>query len=207
MLSKVWHPYFGIELSNRINLPEKTFPYILRHTQMRPRQLIMLCNNIARLAIKRGRFPNFSAKDIIEGIKNTELALAIEVINSFAKTYGNIDRILYALNGLPVRFKGNILDKVARKTASAWQKGEYSSGRFKQIVTELGVVGRVRQVDEKTRITEADFSYNLEDRLFLAESDDCIIHPMFFRKFNIKNEERLLVYPFPDHPDYQMQKD
>jgi len=35
---------------------EDSFPYILRHTQMRPRQLVILCNNIARTAERAEKF-------------------------------------------------------------------------------------------------------------------------------------------------------
>jgi len=44
VLKEIWEPYFGSQLVNGSGLPEKTFPYVLRHTQLRPRQLIVLCN-------------------------------------------------------------------------------------------------------------------------------------------------------------------
>lgn len=33
---KMWNPYFGNSLRNDRGLSELSFPYVLRHTQMRP---------------------------------------------------------------------------------------------------------------------------------------------------------------------------
>src|SRR5258707_975458 len=48
VLKEKWEPYWGKRLQTRQGIIEETFPYVLRHTQLRPRQLIVLCNSIAR---------------------------------------------------------------------------------------------------------------------------------------------------------------
>jgi Cdc6-like AAA superfamily ATPase len=203
VLEKLWYPYFGTSLRNRQDLPERTFPYLLRYTQMRPRQLIVLSNAIASRALAEKTFPHFRSKDIVHAIYQRQNDLAEEVFNSYSSIYPKVGRIVEALSGLPMLFKGNELDKRAPLTASEWPSGEYSPLAFRQLVAELGIIGRVRHLDEKAGYVEADFEYSLEGRLPLMVTDLCVIHPMFYRKLNITLDRRLRVYPFPDHDEYK----
>jgi hypothetical protein len=203
VLEKLWYPYFGKSLRNSHDLPELTFPYVLRHTQMRPRQLIVLSNAIAHRAFATQSFPYFRPQDIVDAIYRGQNDLAEEVLNSYSSVYPKIGRIVDALSGLPMIFKGNELDKRAPLTASEWPAGEYSPLQFRQLVAELGIVGRVRHLDTKAGYAEADFEYSLEGRLPLMVTDTCVIHPMFYRKLNIDLTRKLRVYPFPDHHEFR----
>ena len=205
VLKEKWEPYWGKKLQTRQGIIEETFPYVLRHTQLRPRQLIVLCNSIARHAQDGETFPKFEPDSIIEGIQRAEKRLAEEVMNSYSSVYPGAARIAEALSGLPLIFKGNELDKRAPQTASQWPAGEYSSYAFRQFVSELGIVGRVRNVSEKTGIVEADFEYAGESRISLLVNDLCVIHPMFYKKLNIRMTRNLCVYPFPDHEEFKFE--
>ena len=68
----------------------------------------------------------------------------------------------------------------------------------------MGIVGRVRRFDRSSGVVEADFEYGSHQRLGLQVTDDCVIHPMFYRKLNVAKDQPLTVMPFPDHPDYVM---
>ncbi len=203
VLENMWYPYFGKSLHNCQNLIELTFPYVLRHTQMRPRQLIVLCNAIAERAIQETTFPLLQPQTITGAVKQGSTALADEVFNSYSSVYPKVGRIVEALSGLPMIFKGNELDKRAPLTASEWSAGEYSPLAFRQLVAELGIIGRVRSINEKAGFVEADFEYSCKDRLPLLVTDDCVVHPMFYRKLNIALTQSLRVYPFPDHEEYK----
>jgi serine/threonine protein kinase len=205
VLREKWEPYWGKKIHTRRGLVEETFPYVLRHTQLRPRQLIVLCNSVARHAQDAETFPQFGPESIIEGIQRAEKRLAEEVMNSYSSVYPGAARIAEALSGLPVIFKGNQLDKRAPQSASQWPPGEYSPYAFRQFVSELGIVGRVRNVSEKTGIVEADFEYAGESRISLQVGDDCVIHPMFYKKLNVRMTRNLCVYPFPDHEEFRFE--
>jgi archaellum biogenesis ATPase FlaH len=205
VLKQKWAPYWGKKLQTRQGIIEETFPYVLRHTQLRPRQLIVLCNSIARHSQDGETFPKFEPDSIIEGIQRAEKRLAEEVMNSYSSVYPGAARIAEALSGLPLIFKGNELDKRAPQTASQWPAGEYSSYAFRQFVSELGIVGRVRNVSDKTGIVEADFEYAGDSRISLLVNDLCVIHPMFYKKLNIRMTKNLCVYPFPDHEEFRFE--
>jgi hypothetical protein len=203
VLEKVWYPYFGRDLHHDHDVKEACFPYILRHTQMRPRQLIVLCNAIAAQAISDKTFPQFEGNTIVTAIQQGQNALAEEVFNSYSAVYPKVGRIVEALSGLPMMFKGNELDRRAPLTASEWPAGEYSPLAFRQLVAELGIVGRVRRKNEKAGFVEADFEYSMEGRLPLLVTDECVIHPMFYQKLNVTVDRNLRVYPFPDRDGFR----
>jgi hypothetical protein len=205
VLKHKWEPYWGSKLQTKQGLIEETFPFVLRHTQLRPRQLIVLCNSVARHSQEGETFPKFGPESISEGIQRAENRLAEEVMNSYSSVYPGAARIAEALSGLPLIFKGNELDKRAPQTASQWPAGEYSSYAFRQFVSELGIVGRVRNVSEKTGIVEADFEYAGESRISLTVNDQCVIHPMFYKQLNIRMTRNLCVYPFPDHEEFRFE--
>jgi hypothetical protein len=138
------------------------------------------------------------------GVKQGEELLADEVFNSYSSLYPRAARIAEALSGLPLIFKGNELDRRASQTASQWTAGEYSPSAFRQLVAELGIVGRVRQINERAGIVEADFEYANNSRLPLLVGDTCVIHPMFYKKLNIQITKKLCVYPFPDHEEFKI---
>jgi hypothetical protein len=200
---KMWNPYFGNSLQNDRGLSELSFPYVLRHTQMRPRQLIVLCNTIADRAFREKTFPIFHPKMIVKAIAEGQCALAEEVLNSYSSVYPKVGRIVEALSGMPMIFKGNELDKRAPLTASEWSPGEYSPLAFRQLIAELGIVGRTRRIDQKSGFVEADFEYSLKARLPLMVTDYCVIHPMFYRRLNINQNLNLRVYPFPEHDEFK----
>ena len=94
VMDRMWRPYFGWQLTNGRGLREHTFAYVLRHTQLRPRQLILMCNAIARRSLEAKRFPQLNEDDIREAVRDAESDLASEIINSFASVYPRVDSIL-----------------------------------------------------------------------------------------------------------------
>ena len=203
VVGAVWEPLFGSSVVSLPPVHEHTFAYVLRHTQMRPRQLVMICNRIARAARDEGTFPKADADVLREATHDESLPLSNEVVSSYSRIWPNAGQIIAALSGLPSRFEGRELDRVARRTAAEWPDG-FSRSKFKRMVTELGIVGRQRRGPSGPHgIVEADFEFLLEDRLFLTEKDVCVIHPMFHRKLNTDVEPGVVVYPFPDRPEFQ----
>jgi hypothetical protein len=201
VMQKMWLPYFGSEITNSRGLKESTFAYVLRHTQMRPRQLILMCNQIAKLAVQEKCFPRFSENGIRLAVREAENDLAGEIINSFSTLYPEVGTIVDALIKMPMIFTGNELDKRASETASEWPPGMYSPARFRRLVAELGIVGKVRRHNEKAGYIDADFEYSLRDRLPITHRDECVIHPMFYRRLDIELNTMSRVMPFSTDRD------
>lgn len=207
VLTNLWNPYFGEMLTNGQEIPERTFPYILRHTQMRPRQLVQLCNRIAREARNCGYGTDYKRVNIPAIVRQVEIELADEVINSYASIYPQISSVIDALDKLPVTFPGSELDRIAKTTRAAWPRGEYSLEAFRMLVAELGIIGRVRHRDPMGPYVLGDFEYAMPDRLPLRSDDECMVHPMFYAKLHTTFTERIVAFPFPDHPDFESFQD
>lgn len=195
VLNKMWIPYFGSQLVNARGVTEPTFYYLLRHTQMRPRQLIVICNSIAERARRAGRFPRFSEEDIKLGVRGVETRLATEIINSFDLLYPQVGRIVDALTSIHMLFRGNELYRRAKASASAWPPGTYEQEKFRQLVAELGIVGRVLRHDEPSGHIAAEFQYTLEGRLPITQDQECVIHPMFYSRFKVNFNSKSRVIP------------
>lgn len=203
VLENYWIPHFGKNLKNGCEIEEETFPYLLRHTQLRPRQLIYLCNSIAERAVMSNNFPKFSERDLIDGIKSVEVKLAAEVLNAYESVYPEASKIVNSLSGMPPIFTGKDLDLRAKQTSSYWRRGDYSLDAFRQLVAKIGIVGKVRQKSSTSNIVEADFEYSRTDNLTLLTNDECVIHPMFYRKLDVNLKDRnICVYPFPDKKEF-----
>ena len=203
VLTSLWNPYFGEKLTNGQEIAERTFPYILRHTQMRPRQLVQLCNRIAREARNCGYGTDYKRVNIPAIVRQVEIELADEVINSYASIYPQISSVIDALDKLPVTFPGSELDRIAKTTRASWPRGEYSLEAFRMLVAELGIIGRVRHRDPMGPHVLGDFEYAMPDRLPLRSEDECMVHPMFYAKLHTTFTERIVAFPFPDHPDFE----
>ena len=203
VMKRMWLPYFGEEITNGRGLRERTFSYVLRHTQLRPRQLILVCNAIANRARHARRFPHFTEADIVEAVKQVENELAGEIISSFHSVYNRVHEIVDALINMPMVFTGNELDKRAPQSKAAWPDGTYSPAAFRQLVTELGIVGRVSRHNADSGFIDADFEYSMRDRLRVTHRDQCAIHPMFYRRLNIDLTEHARVMPFSTDRDHR----
>lgn len=203
VVTGVWNPLFGTHVVNGRGRSEPTIGYVLRHSQLRPRQLVLFCNLVAD---ESPRFPIIDQSDLVRAIKRQERELATEVLNSYSEIYPNIARIVTALHTCPAKFPARALDKLAPTTASQWPAGDYSPFRFRELLAELGILGRIREVRngrDGMAYVDADFEYAVQDRLSIADSDECVIHPMFFEKLRVDTHAKIIVYPFPEHPDFQ----
>lgn len=198
---RCWAPFFGESIQNGCGVRERTLAYVLRHTQLQPRQVVRLCNEIANTS---STFPRFSQSDIVASIAALERELARDVLNSYSKSQSHINEVIDVLSGLPMVFEGSELDKIARKAAHALEGG-YNLHAFRRLVAEIGIVGRVRK--DSNGIIEADFEYFTEDRLGLSEHDTCAVHPMFFERLNIDTSQKYIVLPFPDRQLRAMESD
>jgi hypothetical protein len=140
---EVWVKFFGESVANSLGVREETWSYVLRHTQMRPRQLISICNSIAEMARREDRFLRYSEKDIRDGITDAEIRLAGEILNSYSEVFPNVDKIVDALTGAPKILEGRIFDSLASRSRPSWPPGAYSLNAFRQVLADVGVIGVV----------------------------------------------------------------
>jgi hypothetical protein len=198
--NRVWAKYFPDKVTTRSGMEEDSFQYIVRHTQLRPRQVIWLCNAIAQNALDRGVFPRIEAQDIVQGVEKVEESLAAEVLNGYQTVYPGIQQIMASFRGQPnLLDTSSRLDQLASRTKNAWPVEfiNYDRYVFGQMACEVGIVGAVEGMTD--RVIAAEFEYSRKEPLHLNWDEPCAIHPLFYRYFRIKVRSDRIVYPLgPD---------
>lgn len=196
------------KVKNDFNVEEKTIPYILRHTQLMPRQLLRIFNSIFHEAYSAdfSLFPNISSDYIVIGIRKAEVGLVDEVCSAYAVRYPNLNKTLESIiPHLTYRFTHGELQKIHKR------HGKKSSGMsdivdFKRMLIETAVVGRVIQSPNEL-YTQANFEYTAANRLVTSTEDDLCLHPIFAEVYHFKRDTSSKpVYPFgtdPYSPDYR----
>jgi hypothetical protein len=165
---------------------EPSLPYILRHTQLLPRQLIRYLNAIWREALASGipADPEVSEDDIRYGVGRAERDIVADVIGSYNGQYPWLSSVCERLipqltSALPME-ELLVLTRDAGVTAEA--TGTRDARDLIQLFTEIGVVGKA-VADGDTYIT-AKFSFNFEGSLIgrtlsLDAGDVACLHPLF----------------------------
>jgi len=192
-----WEEFLPEKLLNRIEIEERTIAYILRHTQLLPRQLLIYLNEICRESADEDILELKSRPDIIvESTHSKEAILAKEILSAYKYRYPlGEEACSRCIPYLHLHFPEGLLMKVHRMRASNLP-GLYDFEAFKKMMIEIGVFGRVEA--EKERYFVGRFEYTEPYRLLTTSDDYLCIHPLFSEVFNaIKPAENpRMIYPF-----------
>ncbi|MCX6922722.1 MAG: hypothetical protein NT154_05840, partial [Verrucomicrobia bacterium] len=104
----------GQRVMNRLQTEENTISYILRHTQLLPRHLLLYLNSIFSMAHQSGEnFEAVTGKSIREGILRVEQLVCHEVFAAFKHKYPKASQLCDAcIPELPLRFRFGDLQSV-----------------------------------------------------------------------------------------------
>ena len=187
-----WKQYFTHKVYNeQFRVEEPIVPYILRHTQLTPRQAIQLCNEIVKQA--EDIFPNQSIPDRVvrKGIEICEKELCQEVFSSFSKTYPNAgDFCTENLRRLPMSFSleelhTEIYGKIdIRNDKYERYKNDYMF--LERMLFDLGIVGIGMPSDlpDTDRYNLSKFEPNNDEVLSPNPTTNLFVHPMFNQRIN-----------------------
>lgn len=208
---------FPDSLINNLGKGSKEDPvaYILRHTQLLPRQILDYFNQIVATAILRsGIATEITDKDIIDSISEKEQSVAEEVIASYRFRYPSAPDIFEdVVPDLPLMLTWkelkNIFINSARSSIGKGEGGTKPDDKyFKRLLIETGIVGKVLD-DQDTnsdsnRYIKAAFEYTLPQKLVISSSQEMAVHPLFSGSLNGANEhlsQKKAVYPYGAHLD------
>jgi hypothetical protein len=174
---------------------EETLPYLYRHTQLLPRQLLKLLSSLFR---GRDRIERLSRtgraleSDILGAVLRTEAELVTEVLTAHKATFQSGRQILDDLvPNLPSTFavaelQGLYESLGLRRYATSFEE-------FRHILIGMGVVGRVER--ETERYIRGEFAYTFPSGFNPAEDDQLCLHPMFSRHQGRRPSARKPIYP------------
>jgi hypothetical protein len=185
----------GRTVQNSIGVEESTISYIMRHTQLLPRHVLLYLNSIFVTARKRGEnFESISGNSIREGITRVEQTICYEVFAAYKHLYPAAPQLCVAcIPELRHKFAMGDLQSVfnwhgKRLTGS----GDFD--QFKRMLIEMGIIGRYEK--ETDVYYNAKFEYSSPHQLVLGTTEYCCIHPVFGEIYSARDtDEMKVVYP------------
>lgn len=186
---------FPSDVKNLNGRYEKTDTYLLRHTQLLPRQMLLLLSSILKTKavnedFEPGKVPFFSEDGVRDGVRITEDSIVDEIFSVYRDRYGELpaDACATIIPSLPRVFTA---DQFARavKMYSKESGRQFSVAKLKRMFLEIGAFGKLDQPDSIYR--RARFEYTMTTRLPIGEDDQLCVHPLFSRRFECQATDAL----------------
>ena len=162
---------------------ERPLMYIIRHTQLLPRQVIQFCNSIWRENASLGGKPtDVSADAVLRGIQEVEEALVEDVLGGYMARHplaGDVcEKVLPRLR--LVNHMGDVKRAIRESKAQQMLPGR-TVGDATQLLVDIGALGRHRQTTDQYH--EATFSFTERRMAALQDSEQACVHPVFAEVF------------------------
>ena len=176
-VARYWRTVLPNRVKNRLGLEEEPIQYILRHTQLLPRQLLMLLNQICIINVDLRKHPTDICEEaIVRGISDREDTICHEILKAFEFRHPDAEIACQkCIKYLPFYFGEGELRKVfhsqwepyvlsGRSEASpmvAFEKlGDFE--RLQRMLLEIGAIGIV---EEPVRRKIAEENERREDEI------------------------------------------
>jgi hypothetical protein len=170
--------FLPAEITNRSGVNEKPITYILRHTQLLPRHLILLLNSIFSYKhLNRNGTFQIPEASIINGVRQREELIVEEIFTAYKPIFAFAKQTCEAcIPELPRVF-----------TIGEWQKnfnqyGKKTSGttdftNFQRMLIQIGAIGKVTKISDM--YIRGEYEYTLPRKLTPKSSDQFCVHPLF----------------------------
>ncbi len=183
-------------ITSKLDITEDSLAYILRHTQLLPRHLLIIMNSIhdqCRRQNGNGGL-NYTEQAIRKGITAVEETIVQEIFVAFNPIYPLAEQVCdQCIPELHHKFSTGDLERVFR-THGKKAMGTDDFFDFKRMLIEIGAVGRV--LDDTGRYIQAEFEYTTSHKLVTSTDDMLCFHPLFTEVFSAKIREKKPVYPY-----------
>jgi hypothetical protein len=213
-----WDQFLPATVTNGANQQQElTIPYLLRHTQLLPRQLLLIFNSVfsASFAENRSYTSKVSPHAIVRDIKIAENLITEQIIDSYKNIWPTARQVLETTLPKFAHYGGNIisysdLHRVFNATPRTYGGDTYTFPEYVRLLTELGVIGRL--VRRERNYATGIFEYSEPHKLLLTPDDTLCVHPVFTEKFRAilpvqasvnapEGEAYVPIYPLGCDPD------
>lgn len=188
-----WANFFPKTHTNRYDIQEDAMTYLLRHTQLLPRQLLMILQRIVVASQKlTGGYREFKAEVIRRSIEEMEPIIAGEIFGAFRHVYPFAEDIGKAVFGnVPTVLSYDQLEDQWRKKARhpmSKLNVEFEMVHFADMLIRMGIIGLV--VGETQHYYKAQFGYSSLTPFNIGGGNHLCIHPIFSKYFNAAGNAR-----------------
>lgn len=202
---QVFEDFFPANILNRTGREEDSLAYVLRHTQLLPRQIIRIFNEAFSTARPNVPIPeDVASSSVVKAIEVLESSFCVEVFNAFKSKYPYAAELCEAcIPNLPRFFTEKELEDVyvhrGKAVMSLSMNQKLASFRvFKRTLFEIGAIGRATKANKETEIySDADFEYAIPGKLHSSPGDILCLHPAFSGTFEttVNDKSDIFVYP------------
>lgn len=194
-----WARFLPHSHVNGYGVAEDPLTYVLRHTQLLPRQFLMIMQRIiVKSYAATGGYREFKAAAITEAIDAIEPRIANEVLRAFSHVYPIAEELCKPVfaNFPNVFTYEQLEDKWRKKGRPVAQvlAPEFDTPQFTEMLIRMGIIGVGH--DETERYHEGQFGYDSLDPINIGEGQPLCLHPIFSKRFNaIGNPRGKAVLP------------
>jgi hypothetical protein len=200
-LRNFWSTFLPEKVTNGMGVDEAPLAYLVRHTQLLPRQLLKIMNELAvRSHARTGGWRYFPEDIIRQSVRDNEGIIASEVFSAFQSVYPEALRACRAtMSRLTIEPKYGEIQRHWRSHAKPLmeQMGFHDFHDFIEMMSEIGVIGKASaKRPDSDRYIFADFEYRAKDRLILDDTHRICVHPVFYGLFQVDTKAgQKTVYP------------
>jgi hypothetical protein len=208
------------------------FASILRRTQLAPRQIIRIFNEIFdfglytkeqvsnleykswKLEVRSElRMEKMKKENVFHGLLEASKKNCDDVIHSYSTYYPFIEelcsKVLSKIS--PIIDYNNLMDILSKYIDKISDLKGYDADKLVNLLYEIGAIGIVEGDNtydlEKHQVIRADFSYIHRELNYAPDDCQYCVHPMFEDVFNRKSRSnKLIVFPigcYPKDEDYR----
>jgi hypothetical protein len=200
------------KIENGIGGTERPIAYLMRHTQLLPRHLITILNEIMKLAARRvGRdgVPRAHVEDVVSGIVEAENVIVEGILTTYSAVFpempGALERLKNEVNLVePVSQLHHIYNRTRGRRSGL----EFSD--FLEAGLAMGAFGIVEEDSTQDRYVTGRFSYTARRPMKAVEDRDSVcVHPLFVTLLFDPGAMRRLrgqasVYPYGSDPQHHL---
>jgi hypothetical protein len=209
--------FFPSSITSSYGASEEPIAYLLRHTQLIPRQIIAILNQVYKESQSNGHSPGknsitlFSEQALRDGVERKINEITDDIITGYREKYPRLQVVLDAIvPNLPLHFVDADMDsqfprhvKVLHKRYPQIEEYAPDSTSLLHTLLDVGIVGRI--IDETANYVRAEFAYTIPSRDvgYSAEKDRFCFHPVFAKRFRCIYDRQIHkpVYPIGTDPE------
>ena len=203
-------------ITNALGGEEDPVAYLMRHTQLLPRHLIIILNEIMSKAVvdlEPGDMPRATGAQVVSGVHDAERVIVEGILTTYSYAYPKIgDALDMIKNHLRLVEPTSRLHKIFNEAGV--KRAGLGFDEFLDACLDVGALGVVNAGQDE-RYVRGEFSYTFAGEVRPVEDrDDVCVHPLFVsRLFNrhliesMRGGDHRPVYPYgsdPEHVDHEV---
>lgn len=192
-----------------IALKFDTMAYCIRHTQKKPRQLLMVMDALIGYIVERNNknLLKMNTNKVRYLIHSVQEEMIMDSISMYRDSIPQLLKIFSEIiSGKQYKFCAKELEEYIRGAKTLYRE-KLRAEDIKRVLIESGIIGlqeKEKYIPENSkwfenekviRVMDASFEYQIKGNLIYNENSIMLIHPMCYEYFKCEISKYTMVYP------------